>query len=403
MASNSNTKPRILLAEDSQILAQVMALKLSSQFDVKTAPDGESAVKLLHSSEKFGCIVLDLLMPRMDGMEVLRHMRERGDKTPVVVVTARPLEEVQVELKSLDVEFLLSKPVNYGKLLEMVGQAINRGKKDSGGREWVDKESGLKYPFRSVNRFCYICSYTKVTLFTPIPGAYTEDWTAGPYPVFTSGAGFKEWDFLKTWVTVCPYCFFASADPEDFGEREGAVYPYSEDSKKIMARALSQRKKMVPEAIDLDPRFDTPDRNKDAVVSSLILAEKCCNGLVLAGKPGAYVQAGQYSTVLASLHHPRGEKYYRQALMSCENQLKDKNLSRLLLVKTYYFCIVLYMLLGTTSLGRDIMRKLEDMYADRSLDEVNEEERLWLLRINHTWQAGVDVKSGRDIRKAGLH
>lgn len=364
--------------------------------------DGEAAKALLGSG-KFACVVLDLIMPKVDGIEVLRYLRSRGDMTPVIVVSARPSEEVKREVLGLEVDAVFSKPIDYPRLLEAVARCVQQGKVDIAGREWVDKESGLKLPFRSVNRHCYICSYDKVTQFTPIPGAFSEDWSAGPYPVFTSHAGFREWDLLKTWVTVCPYCFFASGAPEDFADSAGKPYPYSEDSKKIMARSLSHRKKMVPEAIDLDLRFSIPDRNKDNVISSLLLAEKCCNGLVLAGKAGSYVQAAQYSTVLAALHSPRGEKFYRQALMSCENQLKDKSLERPFLVKTYYFCIVLYMMLGTTSLGRDIMRKLEDMYVDSNPDLMDEEEKKWLLRINHTWQIGVNAKTGRDILKAGLH
>jgi hypothetical protein len=55
------------------------------------------------------------------------------------------------------------------------------------------------------------------------------------------------------------------------------------------------------------------------------------------------------------------------------------------------------MLLGRTALGRDIMRKVEQLYADRKLEDVGEEERDWLMRINYVWKNGVETTSGRDI------
>jgi hypothetical protein len=217
------------------------------------------------------------------------------------------------------------------------------------------------------------------------------------FPQYSARPGYEDWDHLRTMVMVCPYCFFASSDPADFAESKESTYPYSEESKKILARSISIRKRLVPEALDVDPRFDHPHRDRDTVVVSLVLAEKCCNGLILAGKVGAYAQAGVYTTLQGALNTSNSEKYYREALMNFENQLKNKETPRRVLVRTYFFCIVLNMQLNRTVIGRDIMKKVEELYADARYEEISEEEREWLMRINQVWKNGCGSGAPRDI------
>jgi hypothetical protein len=222
-----------------------------------------------------------------------------------------------------------------------------------------------------------------------------EDWSRGAFPTYRSRNGYEEWDGLKTLVAVCPYCLFASSDPMDFADNKDTPYPYSEESKKILARSISFRKRLVPEALDIEPRFDHAHRDRETVIVSLVLAEKCCNGLILAGKPGAYCQAGVYSTLIGALEESTDK--YKEALVSFENQLKHKDSLRRVLVRTYFFCIVLNMQLNRTIVGRDIMKKVEELYADARYEEISEEEREWLLRINHLWKAGMGQGPRRDI------
>jgi hypothetical protein len=96
-----------------------------------------------------------------------------------------------------------------------------------------------------------------------------------------------------------------------------------------------------------------------------------------------------YSTLLGCISGGNAEKHFREALMSFENQLKHKDSPRRVLVRTYYFCIVVNMLLNRTIVGRDIMKKVEALYADARYEEITEEEREWLMRINHVWKNGV--------------
>jgi hypothetical protein len=202
---------------------------------------------------------------------------------------------------------------------------------------------------------------------------------------------------MKTLVSVCPYCFFASSDLMDFAKRPEEPYPYSEESKKILARSLTVRKRLVPESYDEDHRFDSPFRKKLEVFQSLLLAEKCCNGLILAGKMGAYADAGIYCTYMGAMEHPHGEKYYQEAFISFQNQLKHKDLPPTIRLKTYYFIVVLNMLLSRTAQGREVMAKVGQLYQDKKLEEVSSEEQDWLLRIDHAWKNGIDYTHPREI------
>ncbi len=394
---NYSEKPSILVVEDSRVLAKVIEQRLSIAFRVETAHDGEDAIRLIESDTVYAALVLDLVLPKVDGFEVLRALRRKNKQTPVVIITAKPRHAVESDAKELGVEAILSKPLDFALLQDLLRQATSKILAPKMEEPYINRANGKKYPFHMSNKCCFICGYEKVHVFTPVPGATNEDWGHGPYPTYKSSAGFEDWDGIKTLVAVCPYCFFASSDSADFAEKKDDAYPYSEESKKILARSISNRKRLVPEALDIDTRFNHPHRDREAVIVSLVLAEKCCNGLILAGKSGAYCQAGVYTTLLGALQTTTAEKNFREALMCCENQLKHKDSPRRVLVRTYYFCIVLNMLLNRTIVGRDIMKKVEALYADARYEEISEEEREWLMRINNIWKNGIAHGISREI------
>lgn len=389
-------KPAVLVVEDSRVLSKVIGEKLSAYFRIEMVHDGAEAIKHVETVDGFAAIVLDLVLPKADGFEVLRALRAQGKRTPVVVVTAKPRAAVEAEAKELGVEAILSKPIDFGVLVDMLQHSVSQA--TTVVEEAVEnRATGKKYPFRTARKCCYICGFDRVQAFLPVAQGFNEDWGKGPYPVFSPKAGYEDWDMLRTMVTVCPYCAFASSDPADFADNKDAPYPYSEESKKILARSISFRKRLIPEVQDVDPRFDHPHRDRETVIVSMILAEKCCNGLILAGKPGAYCQAGIFSCLLGSVTFEESEKHYREALMSFENQLKHKDTPRRVLVRTYYFCIVVNMLLNRTIVGRDIMKKVEGLYADARYEEISDEEREWLMRINHVWKNGVQSGLVREL------
>src|SRR4051812_2109311 len=80
---------RILLVEDHAELSHWLTKALrDAHLSVECATNGVDADALLHTQE-YALVILDLTLPKMDGLEVLKRLRARGSKTPVLVLTAR--------------------------------------------------------------------------------------------------------------------------------------------------------------------------------------------------------------------------------------------------------------------------------------------------------------------------
>jgi DNA-binding response OmpR family regulator len=91
---------RVLLAEDDGMIAEGLRTALrQSGFVVDWMRDGRSAATALETSE-FDLVLLDLGLPQLDGLAVLRELRQRGNATPVIILTAR--DEIQHRVAGLD-------------------------------------------------------------------------------------------------------------------------------------------------------------------------------------------------------------------------------------------------------------------------------------------------------------
>lgn len=84
---------KILIAEDERAIAGALENKLNnSGFEAKTVVDGEEALKALET-EKFDLLLLDIMMPKVDGFGVLKGMKEKSIRTPVIVLSNLGQEE----------------------------------------------------------------------------------------------------------------------------------------------------------------------------------------------------------------------------------------------------------------------------------------------------------------------
>lgn len=118
---------RLLLVEDDLILKDGLERAFTkSGYAVDVITDGESANKLL-SYQEYDVIVLDLGLPKLDGFEVLKRLRGRGNKTPVLILTA--LEDIQNRVKGLDLgaDDYLAKPFELAELEARIRALIRRG------------------------------------------------------------------------------------------------------------------------------------------------------------------------------------------------------------------------------------------------------------------------------------
>ena len=111
---------RLLLAEDEQALARALtAILKHGNYTVDTVYDGEQALQSLLTGQYDGA-VLDIMMPKLDGLEVLRQVRDRGVPLPILLLTAK--SGLQDKITGLDsgANDYLTKPFAAGELLARV-------------------------------------------------------------------------------------------------------------------------------------------------------------------------------------------------------------------------------------------------------------------------------------------
>lgn len=119
-------KPRLLVVEDDPALAQALALALSRRgFHVSQSTNGKSALERA-THEEFAVIVLDLTLPEMDGLEVLRGVRAHGITTPVIVLTARGTVGDRVQGLRLGADDYLPKPFDLDELEARIQALLRR-------------------------------------------------------------------------------------------------------------------------------------------------------------------------------------------------------------------------------------------------------------------------------------
>ena len=118
--------PTILLAEDEPQTAQLIEFKLKQAgFEVAHATDGESALTLVAATQPV-LIILDGLMPVMDGFEVLRRLKEspRFQRIPVIMLTARSRDKDVVSGLELGAADYMVKPFSPSELLARVRKIL---------------------------------------------------------------------------------------------------------------------------------------------------------------------------------------------------------------------------------------------------------------------------------------
>jgi DNA-binding response OmpR family regulator len=114
-------KIKILIADDNKAISTALRLKLNSDgIEVKAVFNGKDALNLLEK-EKFDLLILDLIMPELDGFEVLKSLRERGLKMPVIVDSDLSQAEDIKKVKELGaVDFLVKSDLSVDQIVEKI-------------------------------------------------------------------------------------------------------------------------------------------------------------------------------------------------------------------------------------------------------------------------------------------
>jgi DNA-binding response OmpR family regulator len=120
---------RALLIEDEVRLSENIstALREGPGFAVDCAPDGLTGADLADGN-CYDLIILDLMLPGLDGLGVLKRIRQRGDRTPVLILTAVANKHSTINLLNAGADDYLSKPFDLGELIARTKALVRRGK-----------------------------------------------------------------------------------------------------------------------------------------------------------------------------------------------------------------------------------------------------------------------------------
>lgn len=126
---NPNPKASLLVVEDEESLREALKLNLELEnYEVTTAETGPSALKAV-KNEHFDCIVLDIMLPDMDGLAVCEAIRVQHNDVPILFLSARNSGADRVEGLKKGGDDYLTKPFNLEELLLRVDKLILKNKK----------------------------------------------------------------------------------------------------------------------------------------------------------------------------------------------------------------------------------------------------------------------------------
>jgi two-component system response regulator YesN len=124
----SRRRPTILLVEDDPALRSLLVRALEESVDVLEAEDGQRALELLEErrGRGLGLLLVDHLLPKRSGLEVVRLSRQRWPWIPAVIITGAGSEDLAVEALREGVRDYLRKPISLGQLTETIDTFITR-------------------------------------------------------------------------------------------------------------------------------------------------------------------------------------------------------------------------------------------------------------------------------------
>ena len=117
---------RILLAEDEDDLREVTVKRLKTEgFGVDGCRDGQEALEYLDAAD-YNLVILDIMMPRLDGLSVLRKMRSGGNPVPVLLLTAKDAVSDRVQGLDAWADDYLTKPYAFEELMARIRALVRR-------------------------------------------------------------------------------------------------------------------------------------------------------------------------------------------------------------------------------------------------------------------------------------
>ena len=145
---------RALLIEDTLTSATLVSHQLRNiGIEPILARDGERGIELF-KQERPDLVLLDVMLPGMDGFEVLRQLRAAGDHTPVLILSARAADQDRIRGLELQADDYLTKPFNLRELLLRVDALLRRRPPPNAGEDRLEF-GGNRIDFRAMRAHCH--------------------------------------------------------------------------------------------------------------------------------------------------------------------------------------------------------------------------------------------------------
>ncbi len=131
MGAMTTSRGRLLIADDEQTILDLLAASLRfAGFDVSTATDGRKALTMARQ-ERPDALVLDVMMPGLDGFDLVRRLRAEGQDAPVLFLTARDATEDKVRGLSVGGDDYVTKPFSLEEVIARLEALLRRAGKRS--------------------------------------------------------------------------------------------------------------------------------------------------------------------------------------------------------------------------------------------------------------------------------
>lgn len=212
---------KILIVEDDQTLSNLIKRCLENNYQIEQAFDGEEAIYYA-SQEIYDAIVLDIMIPEIDGFEVLQQLREKKLDVPILILTAKgSIEDKKIGFKAGADDYLV-KPFHQEELLLRIEAMIRRKKGEYSKKNlqlfdltleikqrklWINKEE-IKLKGKQYDILEYLLNHpneliTKEQIFDKIWG-FTSDTSTNVVEVYVSGLRkiLKKQGYDKYLITV---------------------------------------------------------------------------------------------------------------------------------------------------------------------------------------------------------
>ncbi|HYN99597.1 MAG TPA: response regulator transcription factor [Actinomycetota bacterium] len=122
---------KVLVVEDDPTMCEMLAYNLRREgFEVDTAADGESGL-LKANSPEISMMILDLMLPGMDGMQITQEVRRRRNDLIILMLTARTEEKVRIQGFGSGIDDFLAKPFSMGELVARVKALLRRSRMEA--------------------------------------------------------------------------------------------------------------------------------------------------------------------------------------------------------------------------------------------------------------------------------